>query len=1128
MIRTIFTILLLTLTGLPLSAATHPDADGFIADWLISGPYPSYVVAGKDTGLNLDPLNGESTIRPWPGMPGQATFKVDESKLIVALDITNEWGVRKEQHFNTTWKAEHFATPNNIVMNRKFLPIDDHFAFYAACYIESPTTRNVKFRLGVDDEHKLYLNGQLLGQAATSQAVRPDTFIYPAKLERGLNFLLLKVVDRTFDCGFCLAVTGLDNAPQTDLHLHTDSPARRLGADLYDQGFGLSFDFGGKTLYDSEPVLLKLRFFAPNQQNYRLTLGNQSMTVKSGNLLDLSPSLKKGLNRLTCIVTNPAGQTVAEFCRDITVYSRHDLLIQQQEAQRQLTDLQKKNAIAKQEIDHQTQLVDQAQKRLQTARTQAEEKYTRERLKAQQQARCSVNLPFQPGPPLRTRLLLNGPFRAGDNPHRLDRSIRLPLEMVGPYSRQRFYPVIPADPQKPHAPAWKPLPGYEKHPFNDLVSARQVTFERDFTIDPANGSSIFVCENIIGKIKVFCNGVYSGEYRGKVGIAEIPLKNILPGRNTLRLDFTFDGTLNNPDSPNYGILGDLYIEQRAPAYIDDVWIKTSWRKAALSLSSTLIYPPETQGSFRLKQYVIQDGRIKFELPDQSGDFNSNGQTVVTTTAGWRDPMLWSPAAPNLYTLISEFYCNDRLVDRKSDRFGFREFWIHGVDFFFNGKRIQLQGDVGIDTFGYGKCRDVVFPLLRADGVNLLRLHDAKCATQPSVVRAADTCGMFIAAQFYPTIDDRRLLDNKLLQTYKNLTAYVQSPQHRYNLTEYTRWFKTFRNHPSVIIWSVDNELMTPGCESRGLEKRNELVDAITNLYQQHMLQMDSSLVVTRDGDVCTYNSEYPHFDPRTPGNVHYPEFHPERYEDNWQAYYEYRPVIYGETLYCSYVWGGGRGARPDIVADKARTVREKAAKYRDLGIPAAIYMGVGLDGFVELKADGSGSPWKVAEVPRGQPHTPGWRHGVPDDEYPFLSIKYPAESGSGLHPLYSYNQINWFGFRAINWCSSKYACHVRNAVNTAYRETLLPQPPLPPVDNAEAILILSPDAQAFTLLSDGNRYGIKADVTGRAWFELDRPGIYPVTVNGETKPIEFKSRRGYASQPGFDQVPVINWKGIEK
>ena len=76
----------------------------------------------------------------------------------------------------------------------------------------------------------------------------------------------------------------------------------------------------------------------------------------------------------------------------------------------------------------------------------------------------------------------------------------------------------------------------------------------------------------------------------------------------------------------------------------------------------------------------------------------------------------------------------------------------------------------------------------------------------------------------------------------------------------------------VIIWSISNEIFTPGCESRGIDKRNKFCDDIIRFYQDYIVSLDPSLVTTRDGDVCTYDSSRDNFDVTKPANVHYPEF----------------------------------------------------------------------------------------------------------------------------------------------------------------------------------------------------------------------------------------------------------------
>ncbi len=1110
------------LAGFGLAGA-EPDAKGFIADWLLAGPFPSYENPAGDTGLATDFLGGEALAKPWPGWTLQTVFKVDEAKKIGMTGYVNEWGRSEDLPLTVVWRAERFPQPERILADKLFPPIEDRFAFYAACYIESPADREIKVRLGSDDDHKVWLNGALLGQSATSQAIKPDSFIYRARLRAGLNLLLLKVVDRLFDSGFCLALSDAADRPLEGLKIHTDSPARAPGVDNWANGFGAKFDFPAGTLYDDRGEQhCILRFLAPDAGRYSVELGGERRELKNGDAVRWPLALKAGRHELRAVVRDGKGKVLADLPHDIVIHSRPGLEKRRLEIGAERKQLEARLPLLDREIAAAREQVAAARAKVDAAVAEVEKRYAAARAEAAKNASSSIDEPFQPAA-LRSRLLLNGVWRAGFSEKKLDRTYRLPHNMTGPFYRRRFYPVVPDPPSNTHAKAWKPLEGYEGYAFDELFTAPLAVFETDVEIDdPAAGWS-FLCTAVVGRLKLWCNGEASGEYHGSAGLVELPLKALRPGKNTLRLEFTQTSFVKRPDDRFYGILGDLYLERRSPIHIADVWVRPSWRQSSLRLVTELINPAGREVSYRLEQYAVKDGRVRYRLPVLSGTLKP-GLTTLSAESAWRDPELWSLESPALYQLVSDLYLDGKPVDRKSETFGFREFWIHGVDFFFNGRRIILQGDVGITSFGIEKARDVLFPLLRQDGINTLRLHDSQCHMLPEVPAAADRYGMFIMAQLYPMGDFRREKDSELMTKFGTFSAWQQSDWHRFNRDNYRRWHRAMRNHPSIIIWSVDNELFTPGCESRGLEKRNELVDDIVHSYLLQMREQDPELVLTRDGDVSTYGPDRRNFDPGSPANIHYPEFHKERFVHDWQRLFQYRPALFGETLYCSYVWGGWPGAQPRIVAQKSKLVRDTARLYRELGIPALIYMGVGLDGFLELKPDGSGNPWGVIEVPYRQTRPENWRNGMAPNHYPFMPIGWPSSSGRGMRPEFENIDLTGWGFRAVNWMNPDYRTCVRNAVNDAYRDTLIPQPPLAEPGTVEAILRSEPGAAVFTTLRDGSRYGVRADAEGLAWFHLDAPGTYRFEAAGRTLTADLTKPRDYAARPGFNHIPRFDLK----
>ncbi len=1125
----LFSVLLFIFCSMLCKAAdSHPsDNEGFISNWLICGPFPSYEVKGKDfgTGLDFDFLGGEAKVQPASGKKYKSVFLADESKMIVALDVTNEWGVRHTRDLVSEWKEMNFANPRKIVMDNVFPPIKDHFAFYAACYIESPQEQDIQIKLGSDDDHKLYLNGKQIGRSQTSQDARPR-YIYKAKLKRGLNLLLFKVVDRLFNCGFCLALQKPDGTKLDNVKLYTDSPARKLGAECYDNGYAASFKLPEGTIYaDAEKLKIGMRFFAPDQQTYTLKMGNKHTKLKNNQVWNLELPLRPGTIKLCCRVFDVNGREKAELSRSFQVYSRSKLKKECGFLLKEIQKIKREQALLKTEIAKNKSHLEKVKKELVLARKRAGDNYAKQRNAAAENAPSSIDEKLTAAPGLRSSLLLNGVWRAGKSSDKLTSSLRLPHNMFGGYFKSWHYPDDSYyDRKKGFRGSFIPLPGYEDFKFNDLLCSKQVSFEQDFKIDNLTSDYYFVCDNIIGSAEIYCNGTLCGKYSGTIGLVEIKMKNLKKGMNKLRIDYKVNPLIKGPEAHCYGIVGDLRLESRNPVYVADVWIKPSWRKASLQRITEINNTGKRTLPFVLRQYAVHNDRIKFRFPEQKGKLKPDCVTTIENDAKWRDPVLYSLENPYLYNLVSDLYIDGKLVDRKVDTFGFREFWIHGVDFFYNGKRILLQGDLGVGTFAVNKVRDVIFPLLRHDNINILRLHDSSCHTRPSVVDSADRYGMFIITQLYPQGDFSRKKNSSLVKEFGSAEKFMQSEYHKFNLQNYRRWHRLMRNHPSVLIWSIDNELMTPGCYSRGLEKRNRIVDGIADSYYGYMKSLDPGLVVTRDGDSCTYDSSHYKFRADTPANVHYPEYHKDWFVYDWQRKFEYRPALFGETLYCSYCWGGWPGAEPVRVRKKAERVRNTVKLYRELGIPAVIYMGLSLDGFVELKPDGSGSPWGVIELPKKdwKKRSENWHKGHPVNEYPFIRVNWPSDSGSDIHPEFQRNEINGFGYRGINWSSDKYPSHVRNAVNDAYRDSLIPQPPLADPQIAEVIIVVKPYADVYTTLSDGRRMGVRADANGRAWFKLKGKGIYEFEADGKKKKVDLSGTRKFASQPGFSHIKTIS------
>lgn len=764
-----------------------PDQQGFIRDWLIGGAYPNYQVDGRQQGYEDDflvKLGGEAAAEPYPGLKDTATFKADKGKLIAGIGSTNEWGYTEDKTFPVVWRNVHCTNAKpEIVMDKMFLPVDDYLVSYAFCYIESPVAQKIKVRIGSDDDHKVWLNGKLLGGINKAQGIIPDNFIYNAELRRGPNRLLFKVVDRTQGYGFCLALSDSGNHPLQNVNVILDDPKRQLlntvpglrRIDSWDHGFYGGFNFPAKDVFKGKNQLL-IQVGVPRSGKYKLVFTavgkngiiireEKSAELKNRELLNwqLNPVLPEGKVTLTIVVS---GDGEAELVSNIEVFDQEELQRENAKMKAALDALEPKLSAVRQEKPHNEESVRQQEQRQERLYGEIENAYL-ERRKQLQSSPAAIDEAITPSLTDRSMLCLNGDqwqMAAGNEnaapaPDKWSQGI-LPFIGFNEYFRTWYYPVKPVNPKNVFGPV-EALPGWKDFQFNPLICAPRLWFRKDLILDAAANRKAYAlfCENVNGKMKVYLNGKFCGEYFGNIGLVEIPLTGAKAGKNLLELYFESPGVAGlspSPFSQTWGIRGDLYLKSAAKVSVSDATIKTSWRNGTLTVATAIKNSDNVPVEIRFEQYCVLNNRIKYRFPAQHATLSSDEQKLLANRGVWIEAEPWGIGGkygnPTMYDMVSDLYVHDKLIDRQVTPFGFREFWVSGTDFYLNGKRIILQGDVGLAGMDNAKMNEVVFPLLRADGINTLRNHDSDYWSV-NFLRSCDSLGMLAYVQMYPILHD---------------------------------------------------------------------------------------------------------------------------------------------------------------------------------------------------------------------------------------------------------------------------------------------------------------------------------------------------------------------------------------
>jgi hypothetical protein len=315
---------------------------------------------------------------------------------------------------------------------------------------------------------------------------------------------------------------------------------------------------------------------------------------------------------------------------------------------------------------------------------------------------------------------------------------------------------------------------------------------------------------------VFLNGYRLGSNSNPYAPFGFRATTLLPGAaNTLivRVDNFRGGGAFPEDWWNWGgITGPVTLEPAGRLAIEQLGVTPQlgchYRCGALQVQGTVI---NDNGPSRLGAVVI----VRVRSP--SGTVFAGSQRVTPIAPGGaspvsfrvvvRSPALWAPAHPALYSVDVRVVSSGHVVEQEQRlAVGMRSVAVRRGLLYLNGQRLWLHGAaIHEDIPGHGAAlrnADIrtIVSQLKALGANVTRAH---YELSPRLLDALDRAGIMVWAQ--APID--------------HADAKLQSPGGRARALALLRaTLLADRNHPSVIVDSVGNELSptpdtTPGTRS---------------------------------------------------------------------------------------------------------------------------------------------------------------------------------------------------------------------------------------------------------------------------------------------------------------------------
>ncbi len=275
---------------------------------------------------------------------------------------------------------------------------------------------------------------------------------------------------------------------------------------------------------------------------------------------------------------------------------------------------------------------------------------------------------------------------------------------------------------------------------------------------------------------------------------------------------------NPPDSsrwyPGGGIYRNVWLVKTAPIHVSHWGTYVTTPKVApafadINLKVGLENHAANKATVTVSTRVFELGADGQKAAKPSATFPANspriafGQSSVQANARINKPRLWSLKQPNLYAAVTTLYRNGKVVDRYETIFGIRTIKFE-VDkgFFLNGEYVPLRGvcnhhDLGaLGSALNTRALERQLEIMKEMGVNAIRTSHNPPA--PELLELADRMGLLVMDEAF---------DAWRRAKKKNDYHLLFDDWHEKDLRALVR---RDRNHPSVILWSIGNEIGEQG------------------------------------------------------------------------------------------------------------------------------------------------------------------------------------------------------------------------------------------------------------------------------------------------------------------------------
>lgn len=303
-------------------------------------------------------------------------------------------------------------------------------------------------------------------------------------------------------------------------------------------------------------------------------------------------------------------------------------------------------------------------------------------------------------------------------------------------------------------------------------------------------------------LMVWVNGKFVGYSEDSKVSAEFDLtKYLTPGKENLiamQVMRWCDGSyLEDQDFWRFtGIAREVYLYARPQAHIADLFITpdlvNNYQDGTLEVKLNAVGAKGETVMFSLKD---KEGK---EVAAQTAKVGGNGEVKVNFNV--KNPLKWTAETPNLYTLYTTLMDGKQVAEVVPQRVGFRKVEIKNAQVLVNGQPVLFKGANRHEldpVTGYVVSMDRMLEDIRVmKELNINAVRTCHYPNDPRWYELCDIYGIYMVAE--ANIESHGM-------GYGDKTLAKEPTYEKAHLERNESNIKIYKNHPSIIFWSVGNE-----------------------------------------------------------------------------------------------------------------------------------------------------------------------------------------------------------------------------------------------------------------------------------------------------------------------------------